>query len=59
VFVAISESWVLSKAHEEPPRGSERKILRRIYAAVLINAVWRKRYNKELYNSFIDINIFK
>jgi hypothetical protein len=39
--------------------GSERKILRRIHGAVQIDGVWRRRYNKELYILFNDIDIIK
>jgi hypothetical protein len=53
------ESWTLSKAHEEFLGGFERKILRTTYGAVQIDGVWRRRYNKELYNLFNDADITK
>jgi hypothetical protein len=54
-----SESWTLSKAHETLIGGSERRILRRIYGAVQTHGVWRRRYNKKLYNLFNDDDIIK
>jgi hypothetical protein len=54
-----SESWTLSKAHEALLGGSERNILRRIYGAVQINGVWQRRYRKELYSLFNDVDIIK
>jgi hypothetical protein len=38
-----SESWALSKAHEAL-LGGYKRILRKIYAAVQIDGVWRRRY---------------
>jgi hypothetical protein len=43
------EAWVLSKADELRLRVFERKILRRIYGPICEEAVWRSRYNEELY----------
>jgi hypothetical protein len=54
-----SESWTLSKAHEVLLGGSERRILRRIYGAMQIDGVWRRRYDKELYSLFNDVVIIK
>jgi hypothetical protein len=54
-----SESWTLSKAHEARLEGFERNILRRIYGAVQIDGVWRRRYSKELYSLFNDVDIIK
>jgi hypothetical protein len=54
-----SESWTPSKDHEALLRGSERKILRRIYGAVQTGGVWRRHYNKEVYSLFNDVNIMK
>jgi hypothetical protein len=44
-----SEIWTLSKVYEELLGGFERKVLR-IYGAVQIDGVWRRRCNKELYS---------
>jgi hypothetical protein len=54
-----SESWTLSKAHEAPLGGFERKILRRICGALQVDGVRRTRYNKKLYNLFNDVDIIK
>jgi hypothetical protein len=37
--------------------GSARKIIRRIYAAVQIDGIWRRCYNKELCSLFNDVDI--
>jgi hypothetical protein len=39
------ESWTLSKAHEALLGGFEGKILSRIYGAVQIDGLWRRRYH--------------
>jgi hypothetical protein len=44
-----AETWVLSKADELRFGVFERKILRRIYGPVFEGAIWRSRYNEELY----------
>jgi hypothetical protein len=49
---------LLSKAHEALLGGFERMMLIRIYGEIQIDGVWRRRYNKELYNLFDD-NIIK
>jgi hypothetical protein len=54
-----SESWTLSKAHGALLGDFERKILRRIYGAVQIDGVWRRRCNKKLYGLFNDVDIIK
>jgi hypothetical protein len=54
-----SDSWALSKAHEALLGGFESLVLRRIYVAVQIDGVWRRRYNKELYTLFNDVHIIK
>jgi hypothetical protein len=36
-----------------------RNILRKIYGAVQIDGVWRRCYNKELYNLFNDVDIIE
>jgi hypothetical protein len=47
---------LINKAHEALHGGFERKTLRRINGAVQIDGVWRRRYNKELYNLFNDVD---
>jgi hypothetical protein len=44
-----AETWVLSKADELRLGVFERKILRRIYGPICEGAIWRSRYNEELY----------
>jgi hypothetical protein len=43
-----SESWALSKAHEAL-LGGYKRILRKIYGAVQIDGVWRRRYLLNVY----------
>jgi hypothetical protein len=43
-----AESWTLTATEENALRIFERKIVRRIYGAVMGNNVWRIRYNEEL-----------
>jgi len=49
VLVYGAETWVLSKLRLGV---FERKILRRIYGPVCEEAVWRSRYNEELYRLY-------
>jgi len=44
-----AETWVLSKADELCLGVFERKVLRRIYGPICEGAIWRSRYNEELY----------
>ena len=44
-----AETWILSKADELRLEVFERKILRRIYGPICEGAIWRSRYNEELY----------
>jgi hypothetical protein len=50
---------LINKAHEALLGGFEGKNLRRIYGAEQIDGVWRRRYNKELYSLFNDVDIIK
>ena len=43
------ETWVLSKVDELRLGVFKRKILRRIYGPIREEAIWRSRYNEELY----------
>jgi hypothetical protein len=45
-----TETWALSKSDEARLGGFERKILRKIYGAVLDGGRWRRRTNNELYD---------
>ena len=50
VLMYVAETWVLSKVDGLCLGVSERKILRRIYGPICEEAVWRSRYNGELYH---------
>jgi len=52
-----AETWVLSKVDELCPGVFERKILRRIYGLICEEAVWRSRYNEELYRLFDEADL--
>jgi hypothetical protein len=52
-----AETWVLSKVDELRLRGFERKILRRIYGPICEEAVWRSRYNEELYRLYDEADL--
>jgi hypothetical protein len=52
VLMYGAEIWVLSKADELRLGVFERKILRKIYGLICEGAIWRSRYNKELYHLF-------
>jgi hypothetical protein len=54
-----SDSWTLRKAHEALLGSFKRKILRKIYGALQIDGVWRRRYNQKLYSLFNDTDIIK
>ncbi|CAK1591299.1 unnamed protein product [Parnassius mnemosyne] len=54
-----SECWVLSKKDENSLLVFERKILRRIFGAVMENERWRTRYNHELYQMYDEPNVIK
>jgi hypothetical protein len=52
-----AEAWVLSKADEARLGFFERKILRRIYGHLCEEAMWRSRYNEELYRLYEEIDL--
>ena len=52
-----TETWVLSKADELRLGVFERKILRRIYGPVCEKAIWRSRYNEELYRLYDETDL--
>ncbi|CAK1585329.1 unnamed protein product [Parnassius mnemosyne] len=54
-----SECWVLSKKDENSLLVFERKILRRIFGAVMENERWRTRYKHELYQMYDEPNVIK
>jgi hypothetical protein len=51
-----TEAWVLSKADELRLGVFERKILR-IYGPICEEAIWRSRYNEELYRLFDETDL--
>ena len=52
-----SETWTMSKKIETMLGVFERKVLRRIFGAVLDNQVWRIRYNQELYEKYKSMDL--
>jgi hypothetical protein len=54
-----SKTWTLSKTDKRLLSVFERTILRCIFGVVQESGVWRKRYNRELYELFNEINIVK
>ena len=52
-----AETWVLSKADELRLGIFERKILRIIYGPICEGAIWRSRYNEELYRLYDETNL--
>jgi len=51
------ETWVLSKAYELRLGVLERKILRSIYGPICEGAIWRSRYNEELYRLYDETDL--
>jgi hypothetical protein len=49
-----SETWTLSRKSENVLSIFKKKILKRIYGPVKDNGLWRIRYNKELYEIFVE-----
>jgi hypothetical protein len=47
-----SESWPLSKKHENLLQIFKRRILRRIYGPINEGGIWKIRYNNELYKLY-------
>jgi len=57
VLMYGAETWVLSKADELRLGVFERKILRRIYGPICEGAIWRSRYNEELYRLYDETDL--
>ena len=57
VLMYGAETWVLSKADELRLGVSERKILRTIYGPICERAIWRSRYNDELYRLYDETDL--
>jgi len=52
-----AETWVLSKVDELRLGVFEKKILRRICGPICEMAVWRSRYNEELYRLYDETDL--
>ena len=52
-----AETWVLNKVDELRLGVFERKILRRIYGPICEGAIWRSRYNEELYHLYDETDL--
>jgi len=57
VLMYEAETWVLSKADELCLGVFERKILRRINGPICEGAIWRSRYNEELYRLYDETDL--
>jgi len=57
VMMYGTETWVLSKVDELRLGVFERKILRRICGPICEEAVWRSRYNEELYHLYDEADL--
>jgi hypothetical protein len=52
-----AETWVLIKATCVTSCSFERKILRTIYGPICERAIWRSRYNEELYRLYAESDL--
>ncbi|KDR19558.1 hypothetical protein L798_06356 [Zootermopsis nevadensis] len=59
VLLYGSESWALTKGHENKLRVFERKILRKIYGPKNEEGNWQIRYNDELYHLYNEPDVIK
>jgi hypothetical protein len=57
VLMYGAETWVLSKADELRLGVLERKTLRRMYGPIGEEAIWRSRYNEELYRLYNETDL--
>ena len=57
VLMCGTETWVLSKVDELRLGVFERKMIRRIYGPICEEAVWRSRYNEELYRLYDEADL--
>jgi len=57
VLIYGAETWVLSKGDELRLGVFERKILRRIYGPICEGAIWRSRYNDDLYHLYDETGL--
>ena len=62
VLTYASKTWILTKDDERRLGVFERRILRRIAGSIFENGIWRRRFNRELYEMFNNcdvINVIK
>jgi hypothetical protein len=52
-----AKTWTLNKDIIKRLSVFERKVLRGIFGGIKVNEKWRKQYNKELMQSFGDLDI--
>jgi len=57
VLMYGAETWVLNKVDELRLGVFERKTLRRIYGPICEEAIWRSRYNEELYRLYYEADL--
>ena len=57
LLFSTCETLKVSKADELRLGAFERKILRRIYGPICEGAVWRSRYNEELYHLYDETDL--
>jgi hypothetical protein len=57
VLMYGAETWDLRKADDLRLGVFERKILRRIYGPICEGAIWRSRYNEELYRLYDETGL--
>jgi hypothetical protein len=57
VLMFGAENWVLSKAVKLRLGVFERKTLRRIYGPICEGAIWKSRYNEELYRLYDETDL--
>jgi hypothetical protein len=49
--------WTLSQTARKILNAFERKVLRKIYAPVLVNGRWRNRYNDDMYSLYKQLEL--
>ena len=57
VLTYVSETWVLTKDDERRFGVFKRRILRRIAGPIFENGIWRRRFNREIYEMLNDCDI--
>jgi hypothetical protein len=59
IVIYGAECWVLTKKDELQLAVFERKVLRKVFGPIQDTDQWRRRYNKELYQLYVEPNIVK